>query len=420
MEENKKKEATKQIQKNFKFSTEEEKNELTTLLSNMELEGSTDGAKILNLVKSLMSTAEYKEVIEGADESLNAIYKAGLTELEILTDSIRDRYRILMNTSNEAFKKSEAKNEKFYGKKIENLEKLIEKKEDDELKLKAEIESLNKLLSDKRRIAGEAVERADELEKQLLDKDKIIEDLRSQISQKDSEVKEVKAEKEQLIIESKEEREDLKKSIVDLNKSQQENLKKVDELRDENDKLKASYAEVNQVNSELTLKLSQKEMEIEFSIKEKARLESDLARIQGDLTRIQAEKDEANAKVEQSLIATRQLEEELRNQMMKVMSDLATQSTPTPVLEEDGGKDSQTKTTTTTEKKPTVKKKESDQKNMTYQLLNEDGKEVFRGTWAGLVRKANAMQKKAEVTTQTDISEIQSLLSPCTIKVIKK
>ena len=410
MEENKKKEATKQIQKNFKFSTEEEKNELTTLLANMELAGSTDGAKILNLVKSLMSTAEYKEVIEGADESLNAIYKAGLTELEILTDSIRDRYRILMNTSNEAFKKSEAKNEKYFGKKIENLEKLIEKKEDDELKLKAEIESLNKLLSDKRRIAGEAVERADELEKQLLDKDKIIEDLRSQISQKDSEVKEVKAEKEQLIIESKEEREDLKKSIVDLNKSQQENLKKVDELRDENDKLKASYAEVNQVNSELTLKLSQKEMEIEFSIKEKARLESDLARIQGDLTRIRAEKDEANAKVEQSLIATRQLEEELRNQMMKVMSDLATQSTPTPVLEEDGGKDSQN--TTTTKPKPTVQK-------TTFQVVDSKGKKLFEGNLSGLVKYVNTVQSE-KVTTKTDVNVIEDLLSPCVLKVIKK
>ncbi|MBP3902863.1 hypothetical protein [Turicibacter sp.] len=410
MEENKKKEATKQIQKNFKFSTEEEKNELTTLLANMELAGSTDGAKILNLVKSLMSTAEYKEVIEGADESLNAIYKAGLTELEILTDSIRDRYRILMNTSNEAFKKSEAKNEKYFGKKIENLEKLIEKKEDDELKLKAEIESLNKLLSDKRRIAGEAVERADELEKQLLDKDKIIEDLRSQISQKDSEVKEVKAEKEQLIIESKEEREDLKKSIVDLNKSQQENLKKVDELRDENDKLKASYAGVNQVNSELTLKLSQKEMEIEFSIKEKARLESDLARIQGDLTRIRAEKDEANAKVEQSLIATRQLEEELRNQMMKVMSDLATQSTPTPVLEEDGGKDSQN--TTTTKPKPTVQK-------TTFQVVDSKGKKLFEGNLSGLVKYVNTVQSE-KVTTKTDVNVIEDLLSPCVLKVIKK
>ena len=411
MEENKKKEATKQIQKNFKFSTEEEKNELTTLLSNMELEGTTDGAKILNLVKSLMSTAEYKEVIEGADESLNAIYRAGLTELEILTNSIRDRYCMLMTTSNEAFKKSEAKNERFYSKKIENLEKLIEKKEEDELKLKAEIESLNKLLSDKRRIAGEAVERADELEKQLLDKDKIIEDLRSQISQKDSEVKEIKAEKEQLITESKEEREDLKKSIVDLNKSQQENLKKVDELRDENDKLKASYAGVNQVNSELTLKLSQKEMEIEFSIKEKKRLEGDLARIQGDLTRIQAEKDEANAKVEQSLIATRQLEEELRNQMMKVMSDLATQSTPTPVVEEEG-KDSQTKATTTPNPKPTVQK-------ATFQVVDQKGKKLFEGKLNELVKYVNTVQSE-KVTSKTDVNVIEDLLSPCKIKVIKK
>ena len=57
---------------------------------------------------------------------------------------------------------------------------------------------------------------------------------------------------------------------------------------------------------------------------------------------------------------------------------------------------------------------------MTYQLINEDGKEVFRGTWNGLVRKANAMQKKAEVTIETEVSEIEKLLSPCVIKVIKK
>lgn len=390
MEENKKKEPVKQIQKNLKFSTEEERNELTTLLTNMQLEGATDGAKILNLVRSLMSSAEYDEVIEGADESLNAIYKAGLTELEILTKSIRDRYCMLMTTSNIAFEKSEAKNENFYSKKIQNLEKLIEKKEDDESRLKKEVELLKQSLSDNRRIAGEASERVNEVEKQLIDKEKIIEDLRFQNNQKDLELQALRKEKEQAMTEIKDERDDLKKS-------QQQVLKQIEHLRSENEQLKSSYSEVNKVNIQLTFELKQKDIKIDFSNKEIERLENDLNRVRSD-------RDLANAKVEQSLIATRELEENLRKQMLDVMNNLATQTKSPTIVEKEDGKD--------TVIPPQLTK-------TTFQVLDPKGKSLFKGNKNELVKYVNKVTAQ-KLTNKVGTEVIESLITPCTLKVTTK
>lgn len=384
MEENKKveKETVKQIQKNFKFSTEEEKNELLSLLGNMDLEGKTDGAKILNLVKSLMSSAEYEDVTEGAHESLKSVYEGGIAQLEILTNSIKTQFTNLMTTSNKTIEQNQMTDRKYYEKKIANLEKLVEKTEEEKLQLKNKIENLEEMLTDKRRVAGEAVERSEELEKLVEDKDKLIEELRSQIAQKDAMVEEIKNEKE-----------DLKKSIVDLTDSQQDYLKKVDDLRAENDSIKLSYQESTEVNNKLTLELKEKELKAQF-------IEQEVVRVRDELTRI----TEAN-KVE-----VERLQKELENErqsksdlLIKFMDKLSTPPTPT-VVKDDGKDSSSTPHPTKT----------------TFQVLDTKGKSLFDGNKIELVKYVNAVQKEKKITGKTDIKVLEDLLHPCVIKVIKK
>lgn len=404
MEETKKKEPVKQIQKNLKFSTEEERNELTTLLTNMQLEGATDGAKILNLMKSLMSSAQYEDVTEGAHESLKSVYEGGIAQLEILTNSIKTQFANLMTTSSKTVEQNQITDRKYYEKKISNLEKLVEKTEEEKLQLKTKIENLEEMLTDKRRVAVEALERSEELEKLVEDKDKLIEELRSQITKKDGMIEEIKREKEQALSESKIEKEDLKKSIVDLTNSQQDYLKKVDDLRAENDRIKLSYQQSNEVNNKLTLELKEKELKAQF-------IEQEVVRIRGEVDRITETNKVEVGRLQKELETERQSKSDL---LIKFMDKLSTAPTPT-VEVEDNGKDSQSRVTPKPKSSVNAKKIKT-----TYKLLNEKGKEIFSGNWDEFVTKANGVQKETTITPETEISEIEKLLSPCTIKVIKK
>lgn len=414
VKESTKKEATKQIQKNFKFSSEEEKNEINEIIAALtteqdEKEKTTDGFKILRALRSVINDDNRNKLIETTEnQKLATMFAGAFVEVELMQRRVTEKFERLMESTNYELDEIRKSLTNEYEKKIAKLEKEIERLEKDLEKANETKEATEVQVKEQTEAIVSLEEKVKSMNDTLIQKDKEIALLENQAKTKDT-----------LVEETKTHLAEANNLVSQMRQLEQVNMDKIEALNKENKELSERYSMVNQDNRSLTYKLKQKDMEIEFSNKEKVRLES-------DLVRVRAERDEAQDKVEQSLVATRSLEEKLRNQMMLVMSNLATQQTPTTTVEEEGSKDSQTRVAPTTkpsvvvENKKTKNQATSNKKNMTYQLINEDGKEVFRGTWNGLVRKANAMQKKAEVTIETEVSEIEKLLSPCVIKVIKK
>lgn len=386
-----KKEATKQIQKNFKFSSEEERNEINEIITALtteqdEKEKTTDGFKILRALRAVINDDNRNKLIKTTEnQKLATMFASAFVEVELMQRRVTEKFERLMESANYELDEIRTSLTNEYEKKIAKLEKEVERLEKDLEKANEVKESTEVQVKEQVETIVNLEEKIKLMNDTLVQKEKEITLLESQVKIKDD-----------LVEESKAKLTEANNLVSQMRQLEQTNMDKIEALNNENKELSERYLKVNQDNHSLTSRLKQKDMEIEFSNKEKARLESDLARVRN-------ERDEANAKVEQSLIATRSLEEDLRNQMMSVMSNLATQQTPTV---EDGGKD------TPSTPQPT---------KVSYRVLDKKGKPLFEGNKTELVKYVNAAVKpEPRVTNKTKIDVMEELLRPCVLKVIEK
>ena len=391
VKESTKKEATKQIQKNFKFSSEEEKNEINEIIAALtteqdEKEKITDGFKILRALRSVINDGNRNKLIETTEnQKLAAMFAGAFVEVELMQRRVTEKFERLMESANYELDEIRSDLTNKYEKKVAKLEKEVERLENDLEKANEVKDAVEVQVKEQIETIANLEEKVKSMNDTLVQKEKEITLLESQAKTKDT-----------LVEETKTHLAEANNLVSQMRQLEQVNMDKIEALNKENKELSERYSRVNQDNHSLTYELKQKDMEIEFSNKEKARLESDLVRVRN-------ERDEAKDKVEQSLIATRSLEEKLRNQMMSVMSNLTTQ--PIPTVEEDGGKD------TPSIPQPT---------KATFQVLDTKGKSLFKGNKTELVKYVNTVQREKKVTTKTDVNVIKDLLHPCVIKVIKK
>lgn len=375
----------KAIQKNFKFSDESNRDELNKIIGELEVDGKTDGDKMLNLIKAFMSKAEYNDVIAEANNSLSKVYESNFIELELLQRTILDKFRSLMVVANAEIGKNTEDLTGYYEKKVARLESMIEQLESKVDLLTSENEKLTAMLDSKEHSVTEANTRVEDLTKNLEAKEQSIELYKGQLQAKDD-----------LIEESKKQTHQLNESIVKLTTTQQDHLSKIDELRSENEELKASYQESNQVISGLSMDIKEKDMKIQFT-------ETEIERLRQEMERIHETNKEGIERLQRELANERQSKSELQDKLIELMGSLTNQ--PTPTIVKDGEKDS-------VATKPTKK---------TFVVTDQKGKQHFKGSQNELVKYVNgAVKPEPKVTSKTSLEEIRNLLSPLTLKVIEK
>lgn len=375
----------KQIQKNFKFTSETERDELADILTVIKKPGQTDGTAILETLKSVLSEGERAEVIANANQTLAKVYEASFMEVELMQRRLVEKYTLLMSVANLEVDKVRNELTEHFEKKVSKLEKANERLESELSRVKFEKEELGSSIDSKDHLVTEVNTRIEDLTKTLETKDLSIVALTNQLAAKDDLVEEFKSKANSL-----------NETIAQLTTDQQSNLTEMKELRAENKQLNESYLKSNEVIIKLTNDLEKTNIELEHSKKDMSRFESELSKIE---TRYEAQLEQ----LRKELDAERQSKSDLQSELMKLMTALTTQ---TKEVKEDVKEETPTPKAQREVKKP-------------YTVKNEKGEVVFSGNKNGLVKYVNKeFQPKVEVTKFTDNDDIRELIHPNTLEAV--
>lgn len=380
------KKQSKTIQKNLKFSNENDRDELNAILGTMEFEGATDGDKILHALKSVMNEGQRAEIIATANQTLAKVFESTFLELELMQRSIVDKYQALMTVAN--LEVNSVRNEltDHFEKKVAKLEKANERLEAELSSLKLEKEDLQSLINSKEHLVTEANTRVEDLTKALATKDLSIEALTNQLSVKDDLVEEYKSKAVSL-----------NETIAQLTTDQQSNLAEMKELRSENKALNESYLKNNEVITKLTNNLEKMNIELDYAKKNADRYESEIAKLnerhETELNKLESRYQAELEQLRKELASERQSKTDLQSELIKLMSQMSQ-----PTVKESDKSQSQSKT------------------KKTFQVLDQKGKVIWKGSKNELFKYVNTIQSKTKVTTSTSISEIEDLLHPCILK----
>ena len=377
-EEKKQKQTQTQIQKNFKFSSEEEKDELMNILSVIKEKNQTDGSALLETLKSVIDEGQKAEILANANPTLKKVFDGTITELELMQHNITQKYKALMTTANIEVDKVRKELTEHFEKKVSKLETANERLENELSRVKAKKEELESSMDSKDHLVTEVNTRIEDLIKTLETKDLSIVALTNQLAVKDDLVEEFKSKANSL-----------NETIAQLTTDQQSNLTEMKELRAENKQLNESYLKSNEVIIKLTNHLEKTNIELEHSKKDMSRFESELSKIE---TRYEAQLEQ----LRKELDAERQSKSDLQSELMKLMTALTTQ---TKEVKEEVKED---------------KPQQSQQQkiNKPYTIKDEKGKTIWSGNKNGLVKYVNSVQSEVKVTAKTSDNDIEKLLHP--------
>lgn len=380
VKEEKKKSATGP-QKNLRFSSDSEKDQLISILGTLSEQGiatgETDGDRVLSALKSILSEGQKAEIIANANPTLATVFESSFIELNLMQERIIEKYQALMTVANLEVDKVRAELTDHFQKKVEKLEKANERLESELSSLNSEKEDLQSLLDTKEHSVTEAFTRVDDLTKTLETKDLSIAALQSQLDSKD-----------QLVEEFKSRIDESNATIAQMTTTQQERLGKIESLRSENDELKSRYQENIKDISKLSNDLEKTNIELEHAKKNAERYESEVTKLE---SRYQSELEQ----LRKELATERQSKSDLQSELMKLMTALTTQ---TKDVKEDN-KDNQKPQQTQQIKKP-------------YVIKDKNGEVIWSGNKNGLIKYVNNNQSELKVTTSTSIKEIEKLLDP--------
>lgn len=369
-------------QKNLRFSSDTEKDQLVSILSTLSQEGiavgETDGDRVLSALKSILSEGQKAEIIANANPTLATVFESSFIELNLMQERIIEKYQALMTVANLEVDKVRAELTDHFQKKVEKLEKANERLESELSSLNSKKEDLQSLLDAKEHLVTEATTRVEDLNKTLETKDLSIAALQSQLDSKD-----------QLVEEFKSRIDDSNATIAQMTITQQESLSKMETLRSENDELKLRYQENIKDISKLSSDLEKANIELNHAKKNAERYDNELIKLE---SRYQSELEQ----LRKELANERQSKSDLQSELMKLMTALTTQT-----------------------KETKAQKTESSQQqriNKPFVIKNETGTQVWSGNKNGLIKYVNNKQSEVKVTTSTSVDEIEKLLYPCVLE----
>ena len=159
---------------------------------------------------------------------------------------------------------------------------------------------------------------------------------------------------------------------------------KIETLEAKNEELMVESTKGQQVNHGLTNQLSISEVNLKNEQAKNEDLKAQNAHLQAELT------------------TERQSKTDLQANLIQLMSQMSQSS----------GKDT-VNVDSVQKEKPTPQSKPQKKVKKPFAVLDPSGKELWSGNKNGLVKYVNNIQTKKEITTLTNISEVEELLHPC-------
>lgn len=368
--------------KSFKMN-ESQKQRVDELLA--KIEGDTESEKLLDVLELAIKRNEMSELPQNLNDSFEGDRQKIATAIKLINTTFDS---LMVNTS-EVLESREAEIKATHQTEVDGLLS-------QQAKLNKQIETLKEDISESQ-VQCEAAKQNEVNAKEEVQairtdmelKDKVIEGLTSQLE-------ELKAEMVQLKADSKANAEKLESQlakkdneIAELVTDSRKYKEKIEVLEAKNEELMTKSTKSQQENQALTGKLSILEVNFKNEKDKNTDLKNQIEKLQLDLD------------------VQHQSKDNLQANLIQLMSQLSQTNQTT-------GKDTINSNTVKQENANTQPKTQKQVKKP-FAVLDQSGKELWSGNKNGLVKYVNNLQNKKEVTTSTNISEIEELLHPFTL-----
>lgn len=370
----------KQKVKSFKM-VESQKQRVDELLAKIE-GNQTESEKLLDVLEMAIKRNEMTPLPAELDDC----FKGDQQKIANAIKIINTTFDSLMVSTSEAIKIREADMQTAH--KVE-VDELLTKQEE----LKQEIKDLKERsaeLKDKCELAKqseiEAREEAEAIRTDMQLKDKVVEGLTRQLEELKAEMAQLKTDHKANVEKFEDQLAKKDTEIAELVTDSRKYKEKIETLEAKNEELLTKSTESQQENQALTGKLSILEVSLKNEQDKNTDLKAQVEKLQSDLD------------------IQRQSKDDLQANLIQLMSQM---SQSNPVAQKNTIQKENTNTKATPQKK--VKKP--------FVIIDQSGKELWSGNKNGLVKYVNSVQDKKEVTTSTNVNEIEDLLSPCTLVV---
>ncbi len=374
------------------------RNEMTPLPAELDDCFKGDQQKIANAIKIINTTFDSlmvstSEAIKIREADMQTAHKVEvdefLTKQEELQQEIKDlkersaelkdKCELAKQSEIEAREEAEAirTDMQLKDKVVEGLTRQLEE-------LKAEMAQLK--TDHKANVEIEAREEAEAIRTDMQLKDKVVEGLTRQLEELKAEMAQLKTDHKANVEKLEDQLAKKDTEIAELVTDSRKYKEKIESLEVKNEELMTKSTESQQENHALTGKLSILEVSLKNEQDKNADLKNQIEKLQSDLD------------------VQRQSKDDLQANLIQLMSQMS-QSNPVT------SKDSVQKVTTNTKTTPQKQVKKP------FAVLDPSGKTLWSGNKNGLVKYVNSIQDKKEVTTSTNVNEIEDLLNPCTLVV---
>lgn len=370
----------KQKVKSFKM-VESQKQRVDELLAKIE-GNQTESEKLLDVLEMAIKRNEMTPLPAELDDC----FKGDQQKIANAIKIINTTFDSLMVSTSEAIKIREADMQTAH--KVE-VDEFLTKQEELQQEIK-DLKERSAELKDKCELAKqseiEAREEAEAIRTDMQLKDKVVEGLTRQLEELKAEMAQLKTDHKANVEKLEDQLAKKDTEIAELVTDSRKYKEKIESLEVKNEELMTKSTESQQENHALTGKLSILEVSLKNEQDKNADLKNQIEKLQSDLD------------------VQRQSKDDLQANLIQLMSQMS-QSNPVT------SKDSVQKVTTNTKTTPQKQVKKP------FAVLDPSGKTLWSGNKNGLVKYVNSIQDKKEVTTSTNVNEIEDLLNPCTLVV---
>lgn len=325
-----------------------------------KIDGSTDSEKLLDVLELAIKRNEVAEL----PKTLNDSYTGDREKIATAIMMINSTFETLMINTSEVIKSREAELVKSY-------QAEIEKFQNREAELTGQLQSAREVSIEFEDERLKAVESEAKMRKE-------VEVARTEIEFRDKTITALTTQIEEMKVQIAKKDSEIAELVADSRKYKD----KIETLEVKNEELMFESTESQQVNQRLTSQLSISEVNLKNEQAKNEDLKAQIKDIQSELA------------------SERQSKSDLQVNLIQLMSQMSQVS-------QSSGKDIVQKEKHTPQSKTQKKVKKP------FTVLDPSGKELWSGNKNGLVKYVNNIQTKKEITTLTNMSEVEELLHPC-------
>ena len=367
--------------KSFKMVASQ-KQRVDELLSKIE-GNQTEAEKLLDVLEMAIKRNEMTPLPAEITSSFEGDQQKIANAIKIINTT----FDSLMVSTSEAIKMREADLQTAH--KVE-VDKLLTKQEELEQEIK-DLKERSVELKDKCELAkqskAKAKEEVEAIRADMQLKDKVVEGLTSQLEELKAEIAQLKTDHRANVEKFEDQLAKKDAEIAELVTDSRKYKEKIEVLEAKNEELLTKSTDSQQENQALTGKLSILEVNFKNEQDKNTDLKTQIEKLQSELN------------------TERQSKSDLQGNLIRLMSQMS-------LVNQSTGKD-----TAIHQEKPSSQAKPQKQVKKPFAVLDKEGKTLWSGNKNGLVKYVNSVQNKKEVTTSTNINEIEDLLSSYTLVI---